>query len=207
MPRVLPALACLVVLSAASCTGDGDDDTPPAAEPTVVATPLGELDLTTMTVPRAAFCAAVPQAAVEDALGGPAASTEDYGNGDPLEVREGLTDVAHEFGCVFTAADGAQARAWVFVPPLTRERAGQLVRQLGREKGCRVIAQAPAFGSPSLARVCEGSASGAPTEASYRGLFGDAWLTCSVSADGTADALLERADVWCANVVTAAAAG
>ena len=83
-------------------------------------------------------------------------------------------------------------------------RGDELVRELARAKGCRVVDGAAAFGSPSLARVCDGSGPDRPAEASYRGLFGDAWLTCRLSAPGaTAEAeVTSRAEQWCVRVAT-----
>ena len=37
----------------------------------------------------------------------------------------------------------------------------------------------------------------------YHGLFGDAWLSCSLSARAAVDDLAERTDRWCATVVQA----
>lgn len=210
MSRVLSALVCPAVLSlvlagVSGCTGGSDDG--PGADASAVSTPLRDLDTTTLAVARSEFCDAIPQAAVEQAIGGPVESTGHYGNGDTAQLTGRVKDVSHELGCVFTAESGAQARAWVFVPPVTQARAKRLVRELGRAQGCRVVADAPKFGAPTLARVCD-AAAGRPAEASFRGLFGDAWLTCSVSEPGAeADALLERADAWCVNVATSVAAG
>ena len=42
--------------------------------------------------------------------------------------------------------------------------------------------------------------------ASYRGLFGDAWLSCSVEPAGPDDGLVERTGRWCVTVLQAASA-
>ncbi len=50
-----------------------------------------------------------------------------------------------------------------------------------------------------------GTATVLPTSASTRaGLFGDAWLTCSVMAAGDPADLAARASEWCVQVVEAA---
>ena len=45
---------------------------------------------------------------------------------------------------------------------------------------------------------------GKSVEASYRGLFGDAWLACSLTAPGERDAVLEKAGAWCVAAARAA---
>jgi hypothetical protein len=90
------------------------------------------------------------------------------------------------------------AEAWVFVPPVTRERAADLVRT-----GCRGV-QDPAFGEPST--ICRTQADGLATY-TFRGLFGDAWLTCRLVVGADQEETLDRADRWCAAVATGAAAG
>ncbi|MDP1788725.1 MAG: hypothetical protein Q8K56_00210, partial [Rhodoglobus sp.] len=63
-------------------------------------------------------------------------------------------------------------------------------------------AGAPAYGVPSLALVCE---DGGTRLRSYRGLFGDAWLTCQLSAPKTVTAAVQadRASRWCVSVASA----
>ena len=98
-----------------------------------------------------------------------------YRSGQRIRISDDVADVVHEFGCRWTAGDGT-AEAWVFVPPVTRERAAGLVRD-----GCRGV-DGPAFGDPSVA--CRTEAAGSETF-TFRGLFGDAWLSCRLTL-GTA---------------------
>jgi hypothetical protein len=67
------------------------------------------------------------------------------------------------------------------------------------------VPDASAFGSPSVAVGCR---AGRTLTAAYHGLFGDAWLSCSlaVPVGGAARAdLVDRAGRWC--VAVAAASG
>ncbi|MDQ4055708.1 MAG: hypothetical protein M3237_23860, partial [Actinomycetota bacterium] len=69
------------------------------------------------------------------------------------------------------------------------------------EPGCEPVADAPAFGQPSAAVVC---ATEPRREVSYGGMFGDAWLTCTLSSGVPRAELLDRAGRWCVAVVEAA---
>jgi hypothetical protein len=117
-----------------------------------------------------------------------------------------VSDVAHEFGCSWSAADGGEARGWVFAPPVTAAQARRLVRTAARTTGCTELPDAAVFGTPSVAVTCT---DGATQTVSYRGLFGDAWLACSLQGVGPVDPveLAERADRWCATVVTSSTPG
>jgi hypothetical protein len=107
----------------------------------------------------------------------------------------------HEFGCTWTAG-GSRAEAWVFVPPVTRERARTLADLAREQAGCTAVAGAAAYGDPSAATSCRADAG---IEVSYRGLFGDAWLACALTAPGgKQQELTDRAGRWCAAVATAA---
>ena len=135
---------------------------------------MTDFDTGDVTIGRAEFCSRVAPTAVEEALGGAATSSENYANGDRAEVAPGVRDVAHEYGCTWTAADGTVARAWVFAPPVTPEQAGAL-RRAATGKGCRPVPDAPAYGEPSVAVRCG-------AETAFHGLFGDAWLSCSLES-------------------------
>lgn len=191
-------VAALVVCTTAACTGSGDEPSEPSAAPPVTA--LGDLDTTKVTVDRADFCGAIPEAAAESALGTPVARTAHYGNGDSVEIAAGVTDVSHEFGCRFVGESGADARAWIFTPQVTPARARDLAAEARRTKGCTPLPRAAAFGTPTVAVTCK--AKGGAT-ASYRGLFGDAWLACSVTRSSAAD-LAQAAEAWCSAVLQAA---
>ena len=194
-----PALA-LTVLAAGAC----EDEAPaPSAEPSASATPLADVDTRGVAVAREEFCSRIAPAAVEDALGGPATATDSYANGERARLADGVRDVAHEFGCTWSAADGGVVRAWVLAPPVTRRQAGELGRYAVRENGCAAVPDAPPFGARTVGVRCE--ADGA-VETAFHGLVGDAWLSCSVVVSGPDDELVERAGRWCVTVLQAAAA-
>jgi hypothetical protein len=191
-------VAALVVCTTAACTGSGDEPSNPSAAPS--ATALGDLDTESVSIARADFCPSIPDAAAETALDDSVARTAHYGNGDSVEIAAGITDVSHEFGCRFTGESGAEARAWIFAPQVTPARARELAAEVRRTKGCTPLPRAAAFGTPSIAVSCTGKSA---VTASYRGLFGDAWLACSVTRPSDAG-LAEAADRWCSAVLQAA---
>lgn len=195
----LTACAALVLLGA-GCTGSAED----GAAPVDRGTPLAEVDTPSLVAARAPWCADLPAAAVERALGGPVTRETSYTNGDRAQITDQVRDVSHEHSCTFRAADGTTARAWVFAPPVTPAAARALVRAAGQAKGCRVLADAPALGRPSVATLCSDG-----TVVAYHGLLGDAWLSCSLAVPaGVAEAdLREHTDQWCAAVATTASAG
>ncbi len=203
-PRRLALLTLLVpaLVGLAACgddTGDESSGTPTKA--TGSATPLGDLDTTQVAVARADFCARVAPTAVEKALDGPITDSDTWSNGDDARLADGVHDVANEFGCAWTTTDGTVARAWVFAPPVTRAQAQQLARQAAGS-GCDTLATAPAFGDPTSAVQCTQDDA---SEVTYRGLFGDAWLACSLQTPGQLVAL-RRPTAWCSAVLEAARA-
>lgn len=206
VPKALLALLLAVVATGAVVAVVLLDRSPESspAPPAYEATPLADYDTTGVVVTRGSFCDAVPDAAVEEALGGAPESTTAYDNGDRVRLADGLRDVAHEFGCGWMAP-GVTARAWVFAPPVTRRAARDLARSVRDQPDCVRTPGTPEFGRPSTALVCE---IGRRTEASYRGLYGDAWLTCTLSTEERLppDELADRAGRWCVAVVEAARA-
>jgi hypothetical protein len=215
MPRPLRAAALAAataaVTLAALLTGcDGDDPAPePAPDPT--STPLADFATDTVAIARDDFCSRVAPAAVEEALGAPPVASDDYANGERADLAPGVRDVAHEYGCSWSADDGTTARAWVFAPPVPPRQAGRLREAAAQAQGCDPVPDAPRYGSPSVAVTCT---SGAGVTIAFHGLFGDAWLSCSLTArsgrvngeTGRDDALLDRAGRWCVTVAQAASA-
>jgi hypothetical protein len=203
---VLVAVAAAVVTGAGVAAGTlvlGDDADAPSEVP-FSTTPLESFDTTTATVARESFCDDVDPRQVAAALGAEPSAADSYDNGDEVALADGVTDVAHEFGCTWTTDDGSEARAWVFAPPVDPQRAQRLVRETGKTGGCEST-PTPAYGAPSVGLTC--SATGGAS-ASYRGLFGDAWLACELAVpDAAADqaALRERTGAWCVAVARAAA--
>jgi hypothetical protein len=200
---VLVALLALVI-PLAGCTGDSSSSSssPTATLAVDAGTPLSDVDTSALVVRRGPFCDLVDPAAVTRALGEEASDASAHRSGQRTHITDDVTDVVHEFGCSWTAG-GSRAEAWVFVPPVTRERARTLADLARDRAGCTAIAGAAAYGDPSAATSCRAEAG---IEVSYRGLFGDAWLACALTAPGgEQQELADRAGRWCATVATAAA--
>ena len=167
---VATLLGLLVV--AAGCTGDSSSSpTSPATTLAVDAgIPLSDVDTSALVVRRAPFCDLVDPAAVVRALGEEPTDASAHRSGQRARITDDVTDVVHEFGCTWTAGE-SRAEAWVFVPPVTRARARSLADQTRERSGCTVVADAAAYGDPSVTTSCRADAG---IEVSYRGLFGDA---------------------------------
>jgi len=201
-PRpLLPLLLAVVVaLSLAGCS----DPHEPERQVEVNPTPIDAFVADAVQVSRASFCSRIADGAVTAAVGD-LASTRHYGNGERARVASGVRDVAHEYNCTFVGSTGDVARAWVFVPRVTRSQARALVAGVRRRAGCRLL-DGYSFGSPGTGSLCVSSGR---KEAAYRGLFVDAWLTCSVTDGGreklAEKALLKKAGDWCVQVATATA--
>lgn len=184
--------------------GGADESPGSPGAPAEAARPVSLEDLAAagpLVIPRAPFCDRVPAAAVEAALGADVAEQSAYVNGDRVPLSAGVDDVAHEDGCTWIAADDTVARAWVFTPPVTPGRARRLGAQASGAESCTSY-DAGGFGDPAAAWSC----SGVPASAGHGGLFGDAWLTCTVTTPSglIAAQLQARADAWCAAVATGA---
>jgi hypothetical protein len=209
--RVRRAAGALVVcgsLVVTGCSGEGSSSRPTGSGATTVATntgtPLEDVDTTALAVPRAPFCDLVEPTAVPAALGEQATDASTYRSGQRTEITWELTDVVHEFGCSWTAG-ASSAEAWVFAPPVTRERATRLVTLARERAGCGKLTGAAEYGDPSIATSCRGDTG---IVLSCRGLFGDAWLACALtSPGGQQEELVDRAGRWCAAVATGAARG
>jgi hypothetical protein len=184
--------------------GGDDNSVPPPPPPTATpfsTTPLAGYDTAGAVVERDAFCDRVDPRQVTAALGGDVTDAASWRNGDTIEVAKGMKDVTHEYGCRWTGADGTVAQAWVFAPPVAAAQAQRMVRDAATGPGCKP-GDGPAFGAPTLALTCTRSGT---VRTSYRGLFGDAWLSCEVArpAGATWDAT-DRAGRWCVGVLQAA---
>ncbi len=179
---------------------DGGDTAPRTAPEPAPAATLADVDTTGLVVTRDAFCDALPEAAVADALGGEPTAADAYANGERAVLADGVEDVAHEFGCVWSTGT-AEVRAWVFAPPVSADDARALRKAALRTDGCRPSEDAAGFGDPTVALVCR--TPDGPV-VSYRGLFGDAWLACSVGGAGSREQVADRADRWCAAAALAA---
>lgn len=201
---LLSALLTLVpVAIGVAVSGDATLSRQPAA---YKGTPLADFDTTKAVVQRAPFCDLVPAAAAKEALGS-TATLAAYDNGEQSEAFPG-GDVPHEYGCRFSPSDTGslavpvEARGWVFAPPITTD-AAQAMAGASVTAACTALPAAPAYGNPSAGVLCPGD--GVQT-VSFRGLFGDAWLACSLTlpADVAQDDLVDRAGRWCVAVAQAA---
>jgi hypothetical protein len=181
----------------------------PASPPPPVSlgAPLATVDTTAIAIARAPFCDSVPEAdlttALTDALGaaGPTASTTAASTtAAPATVTAAVTapgrpspvprQTADEDGCTWTSG-ATSAAAWIFAPPVTVAWARELV---GVPHGCTQLAGL-AYGSPSTAYTCAGTTT-------LAGLFGDAWLTCTLTSTDVA-----AVGRWCVAVARSAAHG
>ncbi|MEO5665930.1 MAG: hypothetical protein ABIR39_21890 [Nocardioides sp.] len=189
------------LLALVGCSGETPRQQP-AAEPTVESTPLADYDTDGLTLVRGEFCDRVTEAAVTTALGAEAAETASWAPGRRLP---GTRDISNEFGCSWTTPS-VTARAWVFAPPITRERASDFATELVGMK-CEELEDAPALGDPGVAQRC-GLNTGATLTGIY-GLVGDAWVGCEVnrgpssSTSSTEPAESARVGEWCVAVLEA----
>jgi hypothetical protein len=173
----------------------------PSAGESAAPAPSSRVDLSALPIARGDFCELLHPGDVADALGASVSDTRHYRVGDRVLLAPGLTDVSHEYGCTFAAANGAEARVWVFAEPVTRGEARTIVRDARREKGCSERPDAPTFGTPSVGTFCRTSRP-ASRSVTLRGLFGDAWLSCRLSTPGVDTGTVQRADQWCVRVAT-----
>jgi hypothetical protein len=204
--RLLLATALTVVAVGAGVMLFTDDDSGGRTAQATSA-PLSSLDTSRLTVLRTGFCDGVADSAVEEALGAAPDHASSYANGDRVRLTEKVRDRAHEHGCVWSA-DGVTAAGWVFAPPVPRATAETLLHRARGARSCETIPDAPAYGDPSVGLICTGDSG---QEVSFRGLFGDAWLVCSirtadVSAGQTSDQAVDRTGRWCVAVAEAASA-
>lgn len=199
----------LTALSAALGTGLNGcsaPEAPPAPEPEVEPLPstLESYGTTGVNVVRGPFCDRVSPTGVEHALADVPADSESWENGDRERLPDGTRDRVQEYGCRWTAADGTQASAWVFAPPVTPALARTLSRDLvhdGYGARCRPALGAADFGAPGATATCMLDTGNSLIERA--GLFGDAWLTCTLSAPGDPADLPARASEWCVHVIEA----
>jgi hypothetical protein len=198
---VAGVVTAVVVAGGVVLASGGSDEPTPEKEASFTTTPLSTYDATGAVVTRGSFCDAIDDRQVSAALAGDPVESSSWENGDTIDLGNGVEDVTHEFGCHYTGADATVAQAWVFAPPVDPEQAQRLVNSAAKGPGCEAGA-GPTFGTPTLALTCtkDGVA-----RASYRGLFGAAWLVCEVArpAGATWD-VVDRAGRWCVGVLEAA---
>ncbi len=200
-----------VLVAATGCSGSDASSSRPTTEGSEAGDSAGEtvlsledVDTTSLVVPRAPFCDRVDRTAVARALGDEAAEGAAHRSGERIRITDDVADVVHEFGCRWSLGD-ALAEAWVFAPPVTRKRARALVRDTLGAARCRGQVEAPAFGNPTAS--CLWSPTGGQSTMRLAGLFGDAWLACSLRLAATPrQEVVARTTQWCAAVARSAAA-
>ncbi len=191
--RGLAPAVLAVTLLTAGCTGS--DEAPDETGPSE--TPLADVDLTGVSAARTPFCDAIDPASVATALGGEPDKSRDYASGQRARMTPKMRDVAHEFSCTFERGP-RMARAWLFAQPATGRQARTWVEERSNDDACRPAGKL-SFGDPGVVQVCHDPSQLRVTAA---GLFGDGYLTCKLSGPKRTDedALLERAQRWCAEV-------
>lgn len=193
-------VAALLVLTVA-CSGGDEAKEKAAPLPT-----LSQVLASNPPLNPTSFCDRIDERVFAETIGEVADSTA-YGNGERATLAPGVKDVAHEVNCTFTGTDGTVARAWVFVPPVTPERAKALVKSATGTKGCKTI-PGREFGAPGVPTLC---ADGDAVTATMQGLFTDTWFSCSLTVPDLDASKLDstdvtvRADAWCAAALSAAA--
>ena len=177
----------------------------PEREPDADPTTLTSYDAKEAAVVRGPFCDRVSPTGVEHALGAVPADGERVG-----ERRPG-------------AAARRQPRpgARVRLPVDRRGRVGRdgvPLRAAGDALAGRSLADGPpvgagarrfaaqGFGRPNVAHPLRRRRT-PPRELTYRGLFGDAWVVCSLRTPGDPASLPTRASAWCVEVLEAARLG
>lgn len=195
---MIRSVVLAAALALAGCTADDPSSAPPPQAPSPEPTTLASYDTTGAAVVRGPFCDQVSPTGIEHALGDVPADSTEWQNGDRVRLPDGSRDRVQEFGCRWTTDDGVEAAAWVFVPPVTPQRARGLTQEqpVGR---CRRVDGEP-FGAPDVTWRC---VSDGLTEVRYAGLLGDAWLVCSLRTTGDPSDLPRRASAWCVEVLEA----
>lgn len=196
---MLAAIGATALLVGTGVWLTAEPEADPAREPGYRPAALADHDTGSVALVRGPFCDLLADGAVEHAVDGDPGTPTTWTDGDELPD----VGVVHEYGCRWTAGGGAEASAWVLSPPVTEQRADRLADAAGREGECRTRSDAPAYGAPSVALLCTAERS---HRASYRGLFGDTWLTCTLALPSRVPErqLLERTGAWCVAVAEAA---
>lgn len=164
-------------------------------DPTFAPTSLSRYDTSLISIVRAAFCDRVSGDAISAALSGEPEGEQSWRPGGPLP---GSKAISNEFGCAWTSGD-VRARAWVFAPPVTTERAVDLAVEVVDER-CEPVQPVPDLGEPSAIQRCEDSS----TRTSIHGLVGDAWVSCEISGlTGGASVDTQLVSEWCVAVLEA----
>ncbi len=189
------AIGGLLLVVTTACSADQQPAGRPSTEPTGEPTPLADYDTSELTVVRAAFCDRVNDDAVAAAVVDDPSDAQTWRPGGRLP---GSKDIGNEFGCAW-AAGSVTARAWVFAPPVTSERAADLAAEVVDRK-CERLRNAPDLGRSSVAQRCPG----ATGRTGIYGLVGDAWVSCEISGlTGSESEDVDLVGKWCVAVMEA----
>ena len=115
-----------------------DDEPAPEAEPSTPSTPLASYDADTRGAAAGTVLRADPgDARSTEALDGEAPRASAYDNGQRARMTEDVRDVAHEYGCTYEGEDGTSRGPGCSLPPVTTDRATDLVRLARARRGLR----------------------------------------------------------------------
>lgn len=195
---LVPLRAMLTVLLASLLVlaGCGQQPTPKAAPKP---TPLAELPVAGVEIPRIEFCSLVHPRTISTALGLPATklprgvAETSYGNGDQLDLGPAGDQRVQELGCTWTLGTESVA-AWIFARPVEEPFAQTILASAREQRRCTLTEGG--FGKPGFGQQCP-QANGL-TRIRHAGLFGQTWLTCQVTGS---DQVAERAELWCSSLV------
>jgi hypothetical protein len=188
----------LLLVATAACSAESPPEQPTAEpEATGESTPLDDYDTAEVAIVRSDFCERVSDDAITAAIGDEAADLQAWQPGERLPDSR---DIGNEFGCAWTAGS-VSARAWVFAPPITPQRADDLASEVVGPT-CKPLRPAAPLGDPGGAQSCV-----LDTDArrvGFFGLIGDAWVNCEVTGltgpGAEADDLVGQ---WCVAVLEA----
>lgn len=192
----LRAILMVLLASLLLLTGCGSQTTPKAAP---MPTPLAELPVARMELPRIEFCSLVHPKSIAAALGQPTTklprgvAETSYGNGDPLDLGPIGDQRVQELGCIWTLG-GESVAAWIFARPVDEAFAQTILTAARSQRRCTLTEGG--FGSIGLGQQCP-QADGR-TRVRHAGLFGQTWLTCQVTGS---DQVAARAELWCSTLV------
>jgi hypothetical protein len=177
----------------------GPDRAERSAPLSALPSPTAPADLSALPISREPFCDRIDERYAAAALGGQVTERTSYGPGERVSLAPGVTDVAHEFGCVFGSGAG-EAKVWVFTAPVTGSEARAMVEDVRGQRECSYPEDALQYGTPGVVGVCR--LSGERAQVTARGLYGDTWLTCQLTVEADPEDALARAEPWCLHVAT-----
>lgn len=191
--RLLVVILALGLSLLSACGGKEE----PKAAPTP--TPLTEMPVEKIELPRLDFCKLVQPRTIAAALGASGSKlpegTEEtfHGNGDEVELSPNQNQRLQELGCDWTL-DTESASAWIFARAVDEPFAQSIIDSARPQKGCRITGGG--FGTVGLSQEC--TAADGATRVRHAGLFGQTWLTCQVTGVTDVNA---RTELWCSSLI------